>query len=447
MKTAVFSILDFGAVADGTTDDAAAIQRTIDACHAAGGGTVLIPSGCTVRAGTIFLRSHIDFHVAETAVLLSATELESFSHRVFAFGPEADKRAWIVCKDAKQVTLSGTGTIDGQCVAFALEEGPHGFTKTVRWRPAMTCFENVHGIEVRDLLFKDAANWTLHFTGCSDVLVHDIRIFNDLRFPNADGVDPDHCKRVRIERCHIVAADDCVVLKNTAPYNQYGPCEDIYIADCRLESLSSAFKIGSESCADFRRVRMERCTIERSNRGLAIQLRDGGNVEDISFEDIEVETRRFDPMWWGAAEPIYITAHRRNPETVVGSIRNVRFKNIRCRSENGIVIYGAPQGRVDNIRFEKVSVAIERHTPWSSEIFDVRPHAAGLEIADCKPLSQDTPWGRAYQRVPAGVSIEGASGVLFDAVSVSLPRGDSTQWLPVRADSAFQGDLQVTPAS
>lgn len=43
--SATWNVQAFGAVGDGRTDNAAAFQRALDAAHAAGGGTVLVPSG------------------------------------------------------------------------------------------------------------------------------------------------------------------------------------------------------------------------------------------------------------------------------------------------------------------------------------------------------------------------------------------------------------------
>ncbi len=40
-----FKITDYGAVGDGETVNTFAVQETIDACHANGGGTVWVPAG------------------------------------------------------------------------------------------------------------------------------------------------------------------------------------------------------------------------------------------------------------------------------------------------------------------------------------------------------------------------------------------------------------------
>src|SRR5438067_604161 len=66
-----FNIKDYGAVGDGKTDDARAIQKAIDACSAAGGGTVLIPSGYIFLAGPFDLKSFVDFHVEANAKVLA----------------------------------------------------------------------------------------------------------------------------------------------------------------------------------------------------------------------------------------------------------------------------------------------------------------------------------------------------------------------------------------
>ena len=435
------NVLDYQAVADGLADDAPALQRAIDAAHAAGGGRVVVPAGSRVRAGSFELRSRVELHVARGAVLVSATTLEAFPRRVFDSGDEADKRLWIGASHAEDITLSGTGVIDGQCHAFALGQNEHIYTPTLKWRPALTCFEDVRRLVVRDLTFRNAANWTLHFTGCQDVSVHDVKIFNDLRFPNADGIDPDHCQRVNIARCHIVSADDCIVLKNTAQFTRYGPCEDIDVSDCRLESVSAAFKIGSESHGDFRRIRVRDCVIERSHRGLAFQLRDGGSVEDVEFRNITVNTRRFAPVFWGAGEALYVTALARLPGGPVSELHNIRFHDIRCSGENGVVIYSQVPGRIHDVLLERVHVEILRTTPWPSGLLDLRPCPPGYLPPGASPADVSTPWGQPALRPPSMFSVEGATHVELREVTASASTRDDFSWAWLTADHPTRGQV------
>ena len=68
-----FSILDFNAKGDGTSKNTEAIQQAIDACHEAGGGKVIVPAGI-YHTGAIRLKSHVNLHLEEGAILSFSTD-------------------------------------------------------------------------------------------------------------------------------------------------------------------------------------------------------------------------------------------------------------------------------------------------------------------------------------------------------------------------------------
>lgn len=406
-----YDITDFGAVGDSKTNDAGAIQRAIDACAAAGGGRVTLPAGRTYLSGSIELKARVEFHVERGAVLLGATREADYPAFAFKTGPEAGKRAWIVAADADDIAITGGGIIDGNSPAFTRKEGPLIHADTVPWRPAMTCLVNCRRLRIRDTIFRHAANWALHFSGCEDVVVDGVSILNDLKFPNCDGIDPDHCRNVRISNCHIEAGDDCIVLKNTSPFLSHGACENIVVTNCTLISTSSAIKIGTESHCDFRNLLFQNCVIRGSHRGLSIQIRDGGCVEDVIFANMTVETRYFGGGWWGSAEPIYVTSLPRAPGTEPGRIRGVRFSNILCRSENGAFIMGHTPAHIEDVVLEGVRLRIGKRTKWEGGRYDVRPCPPEVRPYGAEFEGEITPWGCRVRRSTPAVYVERATGV------------------------------------
>jgi hypothetical protein len=146
------------------------------------------------------------------------------------------------------------------------------------------------------------------------------------------------------------------------------------VTGCTLTSTSAAIKFGSESEALFRNILIENCVISRTNRAISLQLRDKGSIENVIFQNICICTRLFKKeVFWGQAEPIAITVLRRKPETQVGTIRNIRFRDIMCESENGILIYGEEPGLIENIQFDGVSVHLRQQTRHPMGIHDLRP--------------------------------------------------------------------------
>ena len=205
------------------------------------------------------------------------------------------------------------------------------------------------------------------------MLISEIRILNDLDVANSDGIDPDHSSNVRILGCHITCADDCICLKSSAGNMEYGPTKNVIIANCTLTSTSAAIKIGTEGTGDFENVIVDNCVISDSNRGLSIQIRDGGHVKNVSFSNIIIETRRFADCWWGCAEPITITTHNRDDNTQSGHISGIRFRNITCDSENGVLLSGRDGNHIEDVLFDNVQVTIRAKSKWERGLYDLRP--------------------------------------------------------------------------
>src|SRR5260370_40916003 len=113
-----FDVLKYGARGDGKIRDTAALQRAVDECTAAGGGVVYLPPG-RYLSGTVILKDNVTFHLEAGATLLGSTQLEDYTHQ--SWPPmlgDANGKHLIFAREAKNVTLSGAGRIDGQGPAF-----------------------------------------------------------------------------------------------------------------------------------------------------------------------------------------------------------------------------------------------------------------------------------------------------------------------------------------
>ena len=106
---------------------------------------------------------------------------------------------------------------------------------------------------------------------------------------------------------------------------------------------------------------------------LSIQIRDGGCVENVSYSNIIIETRRFCPDWWGTAEPIVITTFNRDENTKSGTIKNIRFFNVTAKGENGVLIHGNEDNIIENVTFENCSIELTKTSKWQCGLYDLRP--------------------------------------------------------------------------
>jgi polygalacturonase len=384
----VVDILDYSPVGDGVHNDAEALNSAIQTCAQNGGGKVVVGGGKTYKCGTIFMKSHVTLVVEKGTVILASDNLNDF-YDIGGGNRQTDitRPTWENCEyngkpsryflfadGESDIGIEGEGAIDGN------EEVYYG--TVTKWhiegkfypRVPLIYFENCKNVTIKNVTLRRSAFWTTHLVGCDGVKIDRLVIRNNLRFANCDGIDPDHCKNVEITNCDIQCADDCIVFKTTEGAANYGACEHIRVSGCSLMSTSAAIKFGTESVSDFKDIVVSDCNIYGTNRGISMMLRDCGNIENVTFQNIKISTRRFSPIhWWGKAEPIAVTAVRRKPSTKVGHISNVTFSNITCEGENGILIYGEKHGNIQNVSLRDITVSIVKKTDWEKGMHDLRP--------------------------------------------------------------------------
>ena len=243
-------------------DATARIQRALDECFLAGGGTVALDPGVH-RTGGLRIRSCTTFLLRSGAVLqasrdpadfaiLEGDRLEPVPPGEFAPGvvwqPAATRKThdhllksasrWnnaIIrlyrAHDAKIIGEPGS-VIDG-CDSYDPIGEEH--------------FRGVHGIaahdcanlEFRGYEIRNTGNWAHSFWRCRDVAFSDLTILG-----GHDGIHFCSCDRVAIDHCTMKTGDDCV-----AGFDN----EDVTVRDCDFNTACSAFRFGG------RRVRVERC--------------------------------------------------------------------------------------------------------------------------------------------------------------------------------------------
>lgn len=389
----VFNVLDYGAVGDSITDDAVAIQKAIDDCNAKGGGQVLFPTGFTFMSGPVELKSNIDIHLEVGATWLANPD-ESI-YNLSAFGENrGEGMMWIYAKDIHDLSISGKGTIDGNGVAFMGKELEDSYElkplkdPSFDPRPHVLSLFGVNRLSIKDVTIQNGAYWTVHLIGCYDALIDGISLKNKLKIRNGDGIDIDHSKKVRIANCFIESGDDCICLKNRREYEKYGSCHDIVVTNCVMTGRSCAIKIGSENMDSIYNVLFDNCIITASNRGLGIQNRDEGTVTNVQFNNMIVDCKYFSDVWWGKAEPIYVTSYPRAvgnhkdagwrfPKGATkgkcGEVSEIYFNNVKCYGENGCFIGGDTNDKVNNIYLNNIDITLEKRTDYPGGQYDKRP--------------------------------------------------------------------------
>ncbi len=315
-----FNIKEYGAVGDGVTLDTAAIQRAMDACAQAEGGTVFVPPGCFLT-GTLMLHSHVELHIARGATLLGSTELDrdfapdepreeplyqdhshSYFHHSLLYGEHLEN-----------VAITGGGIIDMQS---AWEQ--HDGRGPMRRGAKIVALRECRGVTVTGLTLRNATDLALYFAGCESVRVSGITA--DVHI---DGISPDCCKDMVISDCIIRSGDDAIVPKSSYTLGRLKMCENVTVTGCVISSRCNAFKLGTESNGGYRNIAVSNLSIYNTRfAGIALEVVDGGILEGVSISNVTMRN---------VGTPLFLILadRRRGPEgTGIGTIRDVFIHNV-----------------------------------------------------------------------------------------------------------------------
>jgi polygalacturonase len=388
-----------GAVGDGKTINTRVIQRAVDSIARSGGGSVCVPPGVFLT-GTLQLRSNVDLHLERGAVLKGSANRQDYvlNGRVVGL---------LFTQDAENVSITGLGTIDGNGDSFmelgkakSLENAGVSWTRqrerfrrvaqgigdgpvVPKDRPfQMIIFSDCRNVTVRDVLITNSPFWTLHCADCDGVIVSGVRIWCNLLVPNNDGVDFTSCSNVLMSDCDIRTGDDCIAITGYSRHfdlpgykDLRHDSENITITNCTMISRSSAIRIGGFDQNSMRNYVFSNLTITNSNRGIGIFVRDQGSIENLIFSNVVIDTRLHTGDWWGNGEPIHVSAVRLTKDVTLGKIRNVKFQNIICKGESGILVYGTEESVIEDVSFRDVKFHLveSKLNDLSGGNFDLRP--------------------------------------------------------------------------
>lgn len=430
------NLIDFKPHRDGVQLDSPFIQAAIDELASVGGGTLYIPSG-QYKIGAIILKSNINLHLEAGARLIASDHYEDFSSAESVVAAEQSWHSVLFARDAENISITGQGTLFGNADAYhASEADDLGYRMPALHRPRMIIFENCRNVRLNDFRIEHAPMWTVHLVSCVDVFIQQLTIANALHLTNTDAIDLDSCRNVHISNCSISAADDCICVKTSKmPDHLARPAENMTITNCNLVSKSCAIKVGTETFRDVRNMTVSNCIITNTNRAIGLVSRDGGQLSNIIFKNIIIESAQTSVCHWGKADPVYISIRYRHPEVKPGKIRNVMISDIIAESEGAINFHGEEGVEVENVSINNVQLTLKPSQASDRGCFDVRPpcnpaNPTGVGLDNAFSMNSETgkPFGVAPY--PGGMPALFASrvkGLKVSNLQVSR-EGDTDYW-------------------
>ncbi|CAN6201132.1 unnamed protein product [Urochloa humidicola] len=332
-SSTVFNVTDFGAVADGKTDNSRAFLRAwMKACATPGRPAVVVPRAGGGGGGSYLVhplvfrgpcRGFMEVRVA--GVLRAPPGLATFR----------GCREWVHFSSVDGLLVTGGGTFDGRgATAWPLNECPK--KRDCKLLPTSIKLGRVRNATITGVTSLDSKSFHVTVAGSHGVLIHGVRIRAPRDSPNTDGVHIQGSSDVRVTGSSIATGDDCVSV---------GPgATDVLVSGVTCGpghgiSVGSLGRYPGEG--DVRRLRVANCTISGTANGVRIKTWRGGAaggggattaVSGLVFEDIVMRKVR-NPI---IIDQEYCPYASCRDEPAAGRPSAVRISDVRFRNIRGV---------------------------------------------------------------------------------------------------------------
>jgi len=348
---ATFNVADYGAAGDGKTLNTAAIQKTIDAASAAGGGMVLVPAGKFLTK-PITLASSINLHLAKDAFILISDELINYP-AIKGRYPDG-----ISASGAHDLEISGEGTIDGQGSAWWTASRA---SRSMAHRPNLIKLSNCSRVRIQGITLSNSPMFHLVPQNCVDVTIQDITIKSPADAPNTDGIDPSGWNYL-IADCTIDVGDDNIAIKPTG--SRTPGSKNFTIKNCTFLH-GHGCSVGPGTIGGIEDLTVSDCTFDHTDAGIRISTMrgNGGLLQNCTYENLKMTAvknpvciidyypERKAPKDPSTEQPEPITDWTPFNQNII--IRNVTATD--CPSAGTIL--GLPEAPITNVTLTNVNIS------------------------------------------------------------------------------------------
>ncbi|KAA8524085.1 hypothetical protein F0562_010484 [Nyssa sinensis] len=319
-KKWVFNVRQYGAIADGKTDNTQAFLKAwSEACQWRGRRSVFVPLGIYFLGSFIVegpCKGSMEFLIR--GILVAPTDPKQFftDH-------------WISFRYMDRLRISGGGELDGKgASAWPYNDCQTGSCPPL---PATIRFDFVNNLEIHRISSLNSKHVHFNIFSCNHVNISDVRILAPGYSPNTDGIHISHSSDVKISFTNISTGDDCISL---GPGNQNINISQISCGPGHGISVGSLGR--SDQIQKVTGLTVNNCTFTNTLNGVRIKTwaatpnDAGGFASEFAFENIIVNN---------VSNPIIIDQQycpyppcSQEPSRI--QISNVTFSNIQGTTDS-----------------------------------------------------------------------------------------------------------------